>query len=254
MKNTNVYLKKTANSLIFILALTLAWWIIALIVNDARAVPTPIVVGEDMLKIFYEKSFYVAYFSTLLRSFIGFTCSFIVGFVLAVISAKNTAIRGALSPFVSFIRLVPTMAIASLFWLAFLPSVASVLVCFTIVMPYVYSSSSSLLSTVSNDVLEMAKVYEIPHKKVISKIYIPSLKNGFINLLGTTFSFALKITVSSEVIMGAMKSLGGIIQQAQNVYFSPSLVMAVALWTVITGLVVEIFLSRACKERSRKCK
>jgi hypothetical protein len=56
------------------------------------------------------------------------------------------------------------------------------------------------------------------------------------------------------VIMGALKSLGGIIQSAQNVYFSPSLVVAVTVWTVLTGLVVEIVLSIFTVERRKVCK
>ena len=72
-------------------------------------------------------------------------------------------------------------------------------------------------------------------------------------LLSTSFSFALKITVSSEVVSGALKSLGGVINLAQNVYLSPSLVCAVTVWTVFSGLVVELIVTGviALTERRR---
>jgi NitT/TauT family transport system permease protein len=93
---------------------------------------------------------------------------------------------------------------------------------------------------VNNELLEMARVYHVPFKRVITKIYFPTIRTPFLTLIGASFSFALKITVSSEVVSGALKSLGGIISLAQNVYLSPSLVVAVTLWTVLSGLVVEI--------------
>ena len=255
MKKSSTLVKKTVYALIFIACVLFVWWIIALVVNDEHLFPNIDKVVVDAFKIFYVEQFYSAYFSTLLRSVIGFVCSLVVGFLLALLSIKNEVVRNLCSPLVSLVRLIPTMAIASLLWLVVSsPLVASVIVCFTVVMPTVYSSALSLLSSISGELLEMAKAYDIPYKKVITGIYFPTLKNGFISLLGTAFSFSLKITVSSEVIMGALKSLGGIIQSAQNVYFSPSLVVAVTVWTVLTGLVVEIVLSIFTVERRTVCK
>lgn len=252
MKNSII--KKLLCSLLFLIIIVGIWWVIALIVDDGYSVAFPNSVIEDMLKIFYVKEFYLGYFSTLLRAFIGFAISFALGFVLALLSLKNKVIKALCSPFVSFIKLVPTMAIASLLCLVFnSPEIASVLVCFTIVMPFVYSSVYSLLLSVDDNLLQMAKAYEIPFNKVVSKIYVPTIKSGFINLIGSSFSFALKITVSSEIVVGVIKGLGGIISQGQNVYLSPSLVIATTLWIVITGLVVEFVLSLVAN-RGKVCK
>ena len=119
-------------------------------------------------------------------------------------------------------------------------------------MPYVYSSVLTALSMVSGEVLEMAKVYKVPFKRVITGIYFPTIKNPIITLVGSTFSFALKITVSSEVVSGALKSLGGVISLAQNVYLSPSLVCAVTVWTVVSGLVVELIVALAIALTERR--
>ena len=251
MKNNLI--KKVLYSLLFLIIIVGIWWVIALIADDGYSVAFPNSVAEDMLKIFYVKEFYLGYFSTLLRAFIGFAISFALGFVLALLSLKNKVIKDLCSPLVSFIKLVPTMAIASLLCLAFSPEIASVLVCFTIVMPFVYSSFYSLLLSVDDGLLQMAKVYEIPFDRVVRKIYVPTIKSGFISLIGSSFSFALKITVSSEIVVGVIKGLGGIISQGQNVYLSPSLVIATTLWIVITGLVVEFVLS-VFANRGEVCK
>lgn len=243
MKNNDTYIRKTVYAVIFIVVFLLVWQIVAWIVNDDYLVPSVLLVVQDMLKIFYVKDFADAYFSTLIRSGFGFFASFIIGFALAVLSKKFDVVKGLCSPLVSAVRLVPTMAIASLLVLALSPTVASVIVCFTVVMPYVYSSALAMLESVSNELLEMAKVYNIPYRRVISRIYLPTLRFPLIALVGTAFSFALKITVSSEVVAGVLKSLGGLINTAQNVYISPSLVAAVAVWTVLTGLVVELVMT-----------
>ncbi len=240
MKKTNTYLKKTLYSLAFVCVVLIIWQVCALIVNDEYIVPSIFNVLLDMLKIFYVEQFYSAYFSTLGRAFYGFEVSFCVGFVFAILATKYEVVKNILSPLVSVVRLVPTMAIVSLLCITLSPSLASVIVCVTVVMPYVYSSALSSLLAVSSEILEMAKVYQVPFKRVITKIYIPTIKNPIITLLGTSFSFALKITVSSEVVAGVLKSVGGLIDLAKNVYFSPSLVSALTVWTVITGLVIEL--------------
>ena len=85
MKKTNTYIKKAVYSLIFIVGLLSVWTVIALIVNDDYSMPSIIKIAEDMFKIFYVQEFAFAYFSTLLRAGIGFACSFIIGFLLAII-------------------------------------------------------------------------------------------------------------------------------------------------------------------------
>jgi NitT/TauT family transport system permease protein len=253
MKKTNTYLKKAVFSLIFIALVLIVWQVVALIVNDEYIVPPLYNVVVDMFKIFYVEQFYQAYFSTLLRAVLGFALSFIIGSLLAVLGAKYDLIKSLCSPLVSAVRLIPTMAIVSLLCLALSPSLASVVVCFTVVMPYVYSSVLSALLSVDNNLLEMAKVYAVPFRRVITDIYLPTIKTPVLMLLSTSFSFALKITVSSEVVSGALKSLGGVISLAQNVYLSPSLVCAVTVWTVFSGLVVELIVTGviALTERRR---
>lgn len=252
MKKTYTYLKKTVFSLIFIALVLVVWQVVALIVNDEYIVPSLYNVAVDMLKIFYVEQFYQAYFSTLLRASLGFAISFIIGSILAGLGAKYDFVKSLCSPLVSAVRLIPTMAIVSLLCLALSPSLASIVVCFTVVMPYVYSSVLTALSMVSGEVLEMAKVYKVPFKRVITGIYFPTIKNPIITLVGSTFSFALKITVSSEVVSGALKSLGGVISLAQNVYLSPSLVCAVTVWTVVSGLVVELIVALAIALTERR--
>lgn len=252
MKKTYTYLKKTVFSLIFIALVLVVWQVVALIVNDEYIVPSLYSVAVDMLKIFYVEQFYQAYFSTLLRASLGFAISFIIGSILAVLGAKYDFVKSLCSPLVSAVRLIPTMAIVSLLCLALSPSLASVVVCFTVVMPYVYSSVLTALLSVSNDLLEMAKVYAVPFCRVITDIYVPTIKTPVLTLLSTSFSFALKITVSSEVVSGALKSLGGVISLAQNVYLSPSLVCAVTVWTVFSGLVVELIVALAIALAERR--
>lgn len=252
MKKTYTYLKKTVFSLIFIALVLVVWQVVALIVNDEYIVPSLYNVAVDMLKIFYVEQFYQAYFSTLLRASLGFVISFIIGSILAVLGAKYDFVKSLCSPLVSAVRLIPTMAIVSLLCLALSPSLASVVVCFTVVMPYVYSSVLTALLSVSNDLLEMAKVYAVPFCRVITDIYVPTIKTPVLTLLSTSFSFALKITVSSEVVSGALKSLGGVISLAQNVYLSPSLVCAVTVWTVFSGLVVELIVALAIALAERR--
>ncbi|MBE5731816.1 MAG: ABC transporter permease subunit [Clostridiales bacterium] len=240
MKKTNTYLKKTVYALVFIVIVLLVWQVCALIVNDEYIVPSLYNVCIDMLKIFYVEQFYSAYFSTLFRAFCGFALSIVVGVGLAFLAVKSEVVRNLCSPLVSVIRLVPTMAIVALLCLTLSPSLASIVVCCTVVMPYAYSSSLTVLSSVSKELLEMAKVYKIPHRRVISGIYLPTVKIPFLTLLGTTFSFSLKITVSAEVVAGALKSMGGLINLAKNVYLSPSLVCAITVWTVLSGLFIEL--------------
>ena len=120
MKKTDTLIKKTVYALIFIVGFLLVWWLVALSVNDEYIVPNIGTVLQDAFKIFYVEQFYSAYFSTLLCAVIGFACSFVVGFSLALLAVKSVVVKNLCSPLVSLVRLVPTMAIASLVWLILL--------------------------------------------------------------------------------------------------------------------------------------
>lgn len=225
------------SSALFVVVVLAVWSVAVVLVDNSYVLPPLSEVVTSMLKIFYVSEFYTAYFSTLLHAFIGFVLSFSIGFALAVLGSVNKKVRYVLAPLVSSVRLVPTMAIALILCLWVSADLAPAIVAFIVVMPTVYSSSLAVFDGVDKDLLVMAKAYGVNKSKTAKQIIVPSCLQGVASSLASAFSLTLKLTVGAEVLVGALQSMGGLMYYAKNVYLDPSLVFAVTLWIVITGIV-----------------
>lgn len=236
--------KKTVYNIIssacFVAIVLLLWTVAVVVVDNSYVVPPIFDVLSSMLKIFYVSEFYTAYFSTLLHALVGFILSSAVGFAFAVLASINKKARYAFAPMVSSVRLVPTMAIALILCLWVSASTAPAIVAFIVVMPTVYSSSLAVFDGVDKDLLVMAKAYGVSKSKTVKQIIVPSCLDGIASCLSSAFSLTLKLTVGAEVLVGALQSMGGLMYYAKNIYLDSSLVFAVTIWIVITGVVGQI--------------
>ena len=170
---------------------------------------------------------------------IGFILSFIAGVALALAATASERLRRLLSPFVSTVRLVPTMAIALIVYLWVSSVFAPAVVAFIVVMPVAYSQMLSSLMGTKEEYADFCKAYSLSKKTVITRVYLPSAMPAMVESAASSLSLCLKLTVAAEVLVGAYNSLGGLMVLAKNTYLDTSLVFAVTVWTVITGLVAE---------------
>lgn len=111
-------MKKNLPTLILFFALLIAWQAIAMGINAAYILPTPIQILRRLWEL-REPLFTVHLPATMSITFIGLAISIVLGLALAIIMDMNETVRRALYPLVIASQTIPTTAIVPLFVLWF---------------------------------------------------------------------------------------------------------------------------------------
>lgn len=143
-----------------------------------------------------------------------------------------------LSPLVSVMRSLPTMAVILIILVWTTPVQAPVAVAFLALFPLLYSGIFSALKQVDGKLVEMSKIYRVPIRKQIFGLYLPSAAPYVLREAAAALSFSLKLTVSAEVLANTYQSIGGMMQEAKIYVEVPALFALTAL-VVIAGFLLE---------------
>jgi NitT/TauT family transport system permease protein len=128
---------------------------------------------------------------------------------------------------------------------AFAPVVVGALTLF----PLLYSSTLSALQGVDKAILEMCDVYRVARKVRVRRLYLPIALPRLFSDGVAALSFALKLTVSAEVLAFTYRSVGGWMQEAA-LSAETATVAALTLFVCLVGVLVETLggaLARRCE-------
>ena len=200
--------------------------------------------------LFAKGEFYLALGGTLLRTIISFVVSFVLAFGLALLSYKVWWVKKVLSPIVSIVRVLPTIAVVLLLLVWTNSFIAPIIVAMLVVFPTTYTGVESVLSSIDEKQLEMCKVFGVDEKTVLKKVKIPQILPSTINIAGTALSLTLKLMVAAEVLSYTTDSIGNYLQLAK-LYDNTVIMMALVLVTVVIGVVIEMVFSLISKKAGK---
>ena len=237
-------MKKTEKILNITLPIATVGIIVALCAAAASAVDSEYILPtvSDTLKgaveLLKDAKFYSAFFSTLLRSIVAFAVSYIFAFLAAYLSYKNGYARRALMPFITIVRTLPTIAVVLLLVIWTNSKVAPVIVTMLVVFPTLFDNLYAALCGIDEDLNEMCKVFGVGKKDRVFKVVVPQVLPEFISAAGAGIALNLKLMVAAEVLSQTANSMGYLLNTAK-IYFEISTMIALVLFTVITGLIIE---------------
>ena len=247
----NPFVQKGIFTLIAFFFLFVVWWIAYAWIGNGYLLPSPKATLKTACLALGEKSFYTAYFSTILRALIAFFISFILAGIFAVIAYTVRSFSQLFAPIIAFLRGLPTMAVLLMILLWSSAKIAPIIVSYLVLFPMLYSTFFTALSETDEGLLEMCKVYKIKTKEKICKLYLPSIA-PYVCKEGTAcLSFGLKLIVSAEIMSNTFQSLGGKMQTA-SLYGEIPTLFALVLICFITGYLFEcigLLLSSAVERR-----
>ncbi|MBE5743848.1 MAG: ABC transporter permease subunit [Clostridiales bacterium] len=232
MKKNSLYF---ISGIVFLIAV---WVCFYLIIGNDYIVPSPIKALENTFILLTEGYFYQALFSTLLRVVIAFLISLILAIFTAILSYKFNAFSTVLSVVNGALRSLPILAVLLIILVSVSRTTAPIIVCFLTLYPMFYTAIFSSLKGVDKGVTDMVKVYKIPVKKQVFKVYLPTILPKVILDFSTAFSFAIKLTVSAEILANVYGSLGGVFEQA-SLYSDAVMLFALTIAVTILGIIVE---------------
>ncbi|MBR5388492.1 MAG: ABC transporter permease subunit [Clostridia bacterium] len=237
-------MKKTEKVLNFALPLITVGIIIALWAAAASAadneyvLPTVSATFKKAFELFKSAKFYSAFFSTLIRCVVAFLLSYALAFAAAYFSYKSKYAERALSPFIAIVRTLPTIAVVLLLTVWVNSKVAPVIVTMLVVFPTLFDNLYSALCGIDKDIGEMCKVFGVKKKDRLFKVVIPEIAPEFIRAAGAGLSLNIKLMVAAEVLSQTANSMGYLLNTAK-IYFEISTMIALVLFTVAVGLIVE---------------
>ena len=182
-----------------------------------------------------------AFWRSVLFSFgrisLGFFIAASVSAVLAALSYRFKLIRELLTPLMLAIRSVPVASFIILVLVWFSSRSLSVLISFLMVLPIIYSSVLTGISTCDKQLIEMAAVFKMPTARRIRYIYLPQVMPFFKSGCGSALGLCWKAGIAAEVIGMPTGSIGEKLQQAKVYLDTPDLFA----WTLVIVLVSLLF-------------
>lgn len=245
----NKILRKTLIAAFWILL----WQIIFSLLNKSLliAMPTPIMTVKAIIRLSCEGEFWLSVFYTLLRIIFGFVLSVTVGAVMGYLSFKIREVSEIFSPILRLIRAIPVAAFIILVFLWVDTAVIPQLIAFLTVLPIIWESTESALSTVDKNLTEMAKVMGMKTGKTLQHIVFPSIKPHLTAAFITGLGFAFKSGVAAEVICKSAKSLGELLWVGKT-SLAYDEVFAVTTVIIVLSFFLEWIIKKLLKEGGAK--
>ena len=234
----NPFIQKGFWTVLAFLALICVWAIACAIVGNAYLLPS---LGETVkagVLAFGRASFWTAFLGTLGRALCAFFISFALAAALAAFAYAFEGVRKFFAPVVSFFRSLPTMAVLLLILLWTSAKIAPIVIACLVLFPMLYAAMIAALCGVDEGLLEMSRVYFVPKKVQICKLYIPDVAPTVCKEGAAALAFSLKLVVSAEVMSNTFQSLGGEMQNA-SLYDKIPLLFALVCVTFLTGYALE---------------
>lgn len=230
----------------------LIWYIAAIAVDIELILPRPALVFKELLALISGKTFWTAVGGTLSRSFTGFAISFALAMILAVAGFAIKPIHRAFSPLVIISRAIPTMSVIllSLIWLT--SQTSPILISSLIMFPMFYSDFYSALNNIDKGVIDMAKLYKVGAKDIVTRLYIPNILPSVLDSVRSGISFNVKIVIAAEVLAQTRQSMGISMQISRVMLDTASLLAWTAAAVTISyalELIVELIKRFAVKWR-----
>lgn len=220
-----------------LLLILIVYSIVSKVVGIDMLVPSVSSTIKELFGLLGQKSFYIAVFWTLVRAFIAYMLALVLASALAMLTYIFKPLKSAMSPIIILIRIMPTMSLILLALIWFNSFEATVLVAFSIVFPMLYTSFADSLESVDNDLIEMARIYNVDKKSRIFKLYLPQMSSGIFTGIKSTIGLNLKLIIAAEVLAQTADSMGIYMQFAKINLDTAELIA----WTVIAILLGALF-------------
>ena len=233
-----------------ILLIAVLWTVSAVVVGDGLILPSLSETFGALVGLIKSEGFYTAFFSTMIRSVVAFSISFALAFIAALVSYKYIYAKKFLAPIITIVRTLPTIAVVLLLVVWTNSKIAPVIVTTLVVFPTMYGELSVAFGGIDKDALEMCKVFNVGKKDRFFKVVLPQTAPYFIAAAGSGLTLNIKLMVAAEVLASTARSMGYLLNTSK-IYFETATMMALILFTLVVGLIIEGAFSLLSKKAGR---
>lgn len=148
---------------------------------------------------------------TLKRQLVGLALGVLAGTLLGVLGGLKTSLDSMIMPAINAVLATPSVifVVIAMVWFG-QGSTQVVFVTALLIAPIMYLNSVKGIHSIDSNLLQMVKVYRVPWKVKMLKLYLPGLLNGFIAGFSLSVASSLRITIMAE-LLGAQNGIGNAI-------------------------------------------
>lgn len=230
-----------------VVGILIVWTVLALIANSSYILPSIPETLVAMGKLLITGEFYLAFMLTLLRSFIAFSISFLLAFILSVFCYKSKTAERVINPIVGILRALPTVAVILLLLIWTNSQVAPVIVTTLVVLPTLKTQTTNSLNSLDKDLFVMCKVFNVEKKEIFTKVTVPQIMPSLLLSVGAGLSLNVKLMVAAEVLASTKNSIGNMLNYANFNLLIPKM-LALVTFSVLACLVIEKIFSVLSKK------
>ena len=214
-----------------------------MIVNKPLYMPSPIETFSSLGELALTQGFWLSAAYTFYRVVLGLVISFVLGVLLAFFASKVGVLESLLRPLMATVKSTPVMSVIMLALVWFSSSFVPVFSCILLCLPIVYTNTLSGIRSVDKNLLEMAAVFKVKHRRVIQEIVIPSVLPHIYAAIAVCLGFSWKSVVAAEVLSSPKYSMG-FHMYATKLYLDTPALFAWTLTIIVISLIVEKGLKR----------
>lgn len=219
------FAKKIAAGAVWLLIWLLCW----LAVGKDVLIPSPAAVLLRLGQLICTLPFWQQVGLSLLRILTGFALALVLGAVFGALTARSALADTLLSPALRTVRAIPVASFIILLFVLmskeYIPTVTS----FLMVLPVVWSNVDQGVRSTDIQLLEMAQVFRLSHRKVLRHIWLPQVAPFFLAAARTGMGLAWKAGVAAEVLAAPRLGIGRALYEAK-VYLETADLFA---WTAV---------------------
>lgn len=216
----------------------LLWEIWARWVMPGIILPDPMVVGRELARLLGDPVVYHAALQTLWKVLLALGLVLVLGVILGLLLGLSSPFYQMMRPIIMIIQAVPVVSWLSLVIFAWgIGWRGPIFIAFLSLLPMALLTTVSGVSNLDHKLLEMARVYQVPRRRVIKDIYLGSLIPFIVAIVDVSIGQSWKVILVAEYLCGN-SGLGVEILSARY-YVNIPKVYALTLLAVILGLITE---------------
>lgn len=213
------------------------WQLLDVTIDNRLVLAGPIRVAQALVEQIGQPDFWVICGASFGRIALGFLLSFVVGFLLALMSCRHRLFRDFVDPIISLLRTIPVASfiILLLIWVG--NQALTVFLAFFIVLPLIYTNMVTGFESVDRQMLEMARVYGLSRWRTFLYIYRPAFMPFLMSSTKISLGMTWKSGIMAEVLATPKPSIGKEMATARTFLDTPDLLA----WTVVVMVLSFLF-------------
>ena len=237
---------------------TAVWYLAAYRMGNELFLPYPHTVLRSFGKLTAEATFWSAVWQSMLTVIKGCFWGCLLGAIFAVLASWLQVFRAIVSPLITVLRATPVASFIILVYVIvrvnhFSIDTVAMLIVIIMVIPILYSNLFSGISSLDQNLAEVAHIYSFSIRKKIFILWIPQLKPFVGSGVITSLGFAWKAGVAAEVICNLKNTIGKNLADSKS-NLEMDRLFAWTLTVVLLSVLFECLFKKVFQETKAKVK